>query len=214
MTKFHPSDNIIDLASLREKSIIRSHQANGPVEIRKLVEECGVVIKEIDPDFFDEHSGHVSGVRHNSKIQGAVRYNHEEECFEILVNVKLKEEWKSYVIAHEFAHYALEKDKIMAVGALTSMVGHHDRNEDIANQFATSTLVSGRSVKLMLVMGKWNVKMLAEAFRVPFEVMDGKLSRMRLWLPADGLLARPKSVRREWKPRSLEGQVPFMRQRV
>ncbi len=143
-----------------------------PVNIVKLANNYGIDVYEAELD---------------NKISGAIRYNAENDKFEILVNKNNAEVRQRFTIAHELGHYFLHEsilkssdvhiDTLYRTSSETNITTKEQEKE--VDYFAGALLINKMAVEK--IISNYSIEEMSEIFGVSSSAMTVRLNILELF---------------------------------
>ena len=155
------------IEELTEKILVDNDMLKIPVDIIKIANNNDIKVYEASLD---------------KKISGAIKYNKEEEKFQILVNENDVNSRQRFTIAHELGHYFLHKnylkseelhiDTILYRADIEDDIEARDREREV-DYFAGALLMNRTLVQKL--RSENTISELAEIFKVSISAMTVRL---------------------------------------
>lgn len=124
----------------------------------------------------DVYCGHLP-----DDISGAIRYNHTKNKFEILIEESENYTRQRFTLAHELAHFFLEKDKIKATGMSFDTLYRHNKNpEEGEVEYLAGAILMNKDILERLYKINPSIGKLAETFKVSASAMTVRLQVLGL----------------------------------
>lgn len=119
-------------------------------------------------------------------VSGAIRYNNENEKFEIIVNKNNVVARRRFTIAHELGHYFLHRDMLMnsdvhidTLYRLATQIDKETKEQEKEVDYFAGALLMNR-IAIERLIDNYNVEEMAEIFGVSSSAMTVRLSVLDL----------------------------------
>lgn len=115
-------------------------------------------------------------------ISGAIRYNEEKEKFEILIEENESNVRQRFTLAHELAHFFLEKEKIETSGKIhfDTLFRKEKNSEEREVEYLAGAILMNKEILEKLYDINSSIKDLAKVFDVSESAMTVRLSILKL----------------------------------